>query len=340
MTSKKLALTALIIWLCSLALPGLVFYSEAVPGFVILLIGWLSPIVLNFAWYANIFFGYAVLKLVTNEKNPAPSKSAFFAGLLSFDTFRITQKPRGFDEGIDPFYGYGWGAVLWFIAIFLSLAAVGIRQQETRKAPQIANEDEWLRLLGFFLVVLTLGTSSYFFIQDRKEEIVNSTELKRLSSAVFKRGTVCRASDPVVKQPIRNFSGVLEVNEKDFSRYKIQELLDWGIPVVRHAGIDYSINDKYNSLLFVSATGSPTAILEESYTATEIHAKLVEVRTNRIVFNQTWQLEKEDGRGEGYYCPEFNSENPKSLLLQALSLPETKIKKQTTKSLLHDKTHP
>jgi len=74
LTARLLGIISLATWCCSLFLPGLSLYSENKPlfGFEILLTGWMSPLMLNFAWFANVFFVFGLAKLLSGG---APSTS-------------------------------------------------------------------------------------------------------------------------------------------------------------------------------------------------------------------------------------------------------------------------
>jgi hypothetical protein len=342
-TARQLSVTALTIWCCSLAFTGIVLYSgqKHLPGFEILAMGWLSPLVLNFAWFANIFFLYGIFRLLSGG---VPIKSAILATLLSLDTFRFSQYLLNEGGATSPVYGYGWGAVLWFVSIFLMLAAVGTRRRETNTFNKPSDMQEWLQPLGFVLLSITLGTASYFAIHDRM--VANPAEAQRLANIAFKRGKVCGAPEPVATNPIRNLSGPIElVIEKNalYANYpfaQIKDLLEWGIPTVRIGNTDYSYEStaRNRSLSSTPAAGAPAAILyvNETYLRT-ISAKLVETSTNRTVFEQTWERENHPVN-TNYYCPDYHSfpslnEQPRQLLMQALNIQATNA---TTKEIAQE----
>lgn len=323
---------AIVIWFCSLPMRCIVLYSdEQVPGYLILVLGWLSPLLINFAWFANIFFLKGVLQLKSGK---TATKSSIFAVILSLDTFRLTQYTLSEAGGATPVYGYGWGAALWFLSIIVLMAAAGLRNHEEGEA------HDWLLSSSIILFVVLFGMTTYFATHDRM--IANLSETKRLAGIAFKRGNVCTAPEPLPIEPIRNFSGPLEVIvdpngvHAQFPFGQIKYLLEWGIPVVRVNHRDYSMNQTSHGpeLVSVPEAGAPSAIL----TVTEdtsfegvphtrsIHAKLVN-SSNRTVFDQVWNREPLPNVEHNYYCPDYESfpgenEQPRLLLIKALNLTE------------------
>jgi hypothetical protein len=324
-----LAATALALWVCSLFLTGLVLYTrqEALSGLYILAIGWLSPLMLNFAWFANVFFLYSAFALFSGG---IPIKASALAVLFSLDTVRFSHFLLNEGGATSPIFGYGWGAVLWFAAMFLMLAAVGARRR------QLGEARDWVQPTGFALVALMLGFVAYFSIHDRS--VANPTEAQRLTGIAFKRGKACGADDPAVHVPIKRLVGPLEIvvpKNALYARYpfaQVKSVLDWGVPRVRYENIDYSlvINDSSvcvnlkncKAIKGEPSIGPPGAILYVSETYLQrISAKLVETETRRTVFEHTWTREDHPG----IYCPAYHSfpaatEQPRRLLMQALNI--------------------
>lgn len=338
LSAKKLALVALAVWICSLAMTAFVLYSEEsrILGISVLLFGWLSPIILNFAWFANIPFLYAICVLLFTKK--LPIRAAVFSALLALDTFRFEGLLTG-GGSLDPIYGYGWGPVFWFMSIYLMLASVGIRRREINALTQKESR-ELLYPIGITLVFVTVCTATYFSWHDRK--IANTAELKRLANVAFKFGKACGSPEPQIANPIRYLSGPVEIVLAEKLQHacypfaQIQTLLQWGIPTVRVDGDDYSYESTAHYGLFssVPAVGLPAAALYVSESSPgNIHAKLVEFSTNRTVFEQTWV--REDLPGEiDRYCPDFNSfpsldEQPRKVLMQGLGLHGDKFNAKT-----------
>lgn len=333
-SSGKLSVLAMFIWLCSLLMTGITFYTQhRLLGYEILAMGWLSPLVGNFAWFANAFFILGFILLIGGD---TATKSSILAALFSLDTFRFTAYLLNEGGTTTPVYGYGWGAILWFLSIFLLLTAAGARQLEARKSSGWADERGWLRLTGLILFVATLALAVYFSVHDRM--VANPTEAKHLEGIAFKRGCICRAPEPTVIEPIRSYSGPLEVvvDEKalhaNYPFAQIKDMLEWGIPIVRVKGLDYSMDSTSpGKLISVSASGRPSAVLHitegnfnSRRNSRSIRAKLVDA-TSRTVFDQMWTREPLPNVNDNYYCPDYLSfprenEQPRKLLMQALNL--------------------
>lgn len=331
-SAKALSLVALTLWVASLALTGLVLYAkqERVTGAAILAFGWLSPLVGNFAWFANPLFLWSLLRLRFGK--PAVGL-ALLSTLLSLDAFRFSRYLLDEGGATTPVYGYGWGFVLWLAALLVLLAAAGTRQIETRLEANGADDtSEWLRPIGFALCIAMLMAAGYLAFQDRKQ--ANSVERERLSGLVFKRGPVCGTNEPSVQQPLGRDSGPVEVklsegayagNSHPFN--KPTDLLQWGIPVVRVAGRDYSYAPAGDGQILTSVPASTpvAAVLAVAVSAVEgrlqIGAKLVEQPTERTVFDQVWRQEAQGAR----YCPDYSGfpregEQPRKLMSEALAV--------------------
>ena len=266
-TAERLAFAAIIVWCVSLALPGIVLYGrhEDLYGYEILLLGWMSLLVANFAWYANIFFIFGIFRLLGGR---AISTTAFLAVFLSLDTFRFSEMLLNEGGATAPVFGYGWGAVLWFAAIWLLVAAAGARKIE--KAGDISSERVSglrLRSIGLGLSLAIIAFVGLLAIYQRL--VANTAEYERLDGVAVKWGKVCSVPDPVVIEPISGFSGTLEVDTgKNYIRARypfnqVKTLLSWGIPIVRMENTDYSYGNHVVEAepMSVPATGTPAAVL-------------------------------------------------------------------------------
>lgn len=323
--AKKLAVMACASWLCSLVLTSFLLYSgKQFPGTQVFASGWLSPLIPNFAWFANIFFFYCIHRLFAGK---TPVIASMLTILISLDTFRLDKLPLNEGGAESAIYGYGWGVVFWLLSFCLMLSAVGARRRESDQLIELFGIRDFLQPIGFILAFTLLGTVSHLSIEDRK--LANPYETTRLNGITFKRGRICSTPEPTVNHPIVKFTGPLEIIlEKNTSGItypfaQIKELLAWGIPIVRINNTDYSYAQ--NGLISsVTATGKPAAILNVTESEKgSISAKLLEVNTNRIVFDQTWEKENQSRLNHNYYCPDYHSfpkidEQPRKIISQAL----------------------
>lgn len=330
--TKTLLGLALVLWGVSLAFTGLVLYADQrhIGGAEILIYGWLSPLMLNFAWFANPLFIWVALRLQAGK--PATGLT-LLAVLLSLDAMRFSPFPLDEGGGSTQVYGYGWGLVLWYTAMAAMLAAAGTRQVELRMETQApASIDEWLRPLGLALCLVVPAAAGYLAFQDRK--IANAIELTRLSGVAFKRGPVCGASEPSVSQSLGQIAGVVELKLSTGSAYastypfeRVRRLLDWGIPIVRFAGRDFSLVAGADGQVLTSVPASTPAIATlfvfavSAQAEHQISAKLVEQATGRVVFDQTWKSEAQGAR----YCPDYANfpkadAQPRKVLTEALGV--------------------
>jgi hypothetical protein len=326
-----LSFVALALWVMSLALIGFVLYAEQeqLRGIEILATGWLSPLAVNFAWYANPLFLWSIYCLLRGRPALGPT---VLAVLLSLDTLRFSRYPLDEGGGATLVYGYGWGAVLWLAALGVLASATGTHQIEKRLAAGSGKgSGEWLRPTGFGLCLLVLVAAAYLAAHDRRH--ANTAELERLSGLAFKRYPVCGAEDPVVAQPLMNFAGTLEVTLPEASRLsgaspfdRPTALLAWGVPVVRVAGRDYSYASAGTSkvLTSVPASSPPAATLAVTVSniggSSMIAATLIDETAKRTVFDQGWQM-----MIGGRYCPDYSTfpdenQQPRKLLAAALGV--------------------
>jgi hypothetical protein len=103
-------------------------------------------------------------------------------------------------------------------------------------------------------------------------------------------------------------------------------LLDWGVPVVRAFGYDYSLFPSGERVLMTSspASGEPSAILtvnERKGKFSEIDITLYDYSKKQLVFDGKWHEEIQNSR---QFCPSYqpfsNSASPRQLLTMALGL--------------------
>lgn len=329
--ASRLAYAAFALWLLSLPLVGIARYAVegGMRGYDILLTGWLSPFVLNFAWYANVFFLYAFVQIL---KGRLATKSALLACILSIDTFRYSHVLLNENGTTDSVYGYGWGAILWFLAMSVILISAGIRFRESRsKASGKFSVGMLLKPVGILTLLIvvcaSLGWAAYDHIK------ANTHERKKLAGLAFKRHSVCSIPEPQVKSASKTFSGVLEfvppsndAHSYGISGINVKTLLDWGVPVVRAFGYDYSLFSSGERVLMSSspASGDPTVILtvnESRGKFSGINITLYDYSKKRLIFDGKWHSEIQSER---YFCPSYRTRNsddyPKKLLTMALGI--------------------
>lgn len=332
LSSRTLTVGALVLWCGSLAFTALVLYAkqQRLPAIEVLAFGWLSPLALNFAWFANPVFVVACLRLMQGKSAVTLS---ILAVVLSLDTFRFTTYLLDEGGATTPVYGYGWGAALWFSSFAVLLAAAGTRQIETRLRTRITpSRSELLRPFGLVYCVVIAGTIAYFAASDRAR--ANSVEKQRLAGLAFKRGPVCSVEPQKVSNPIRELGGgALELKVSDGVYRSLahplnrpMELLSWGVPTVRVGGRDYSLEATEDGPLLTSLPWDAAASVLLTVEVTSqrplaINATLSDPLTNRRVFERTWRYEAGDAR----LCPDYSTfpredEEPRKLLMEALSL--------------------
>ena len=335
LTSKLLVRISLGLWLASLPFTGLVLYADQreLRGFEILAMGWLGLLTLNFAWLANPIFLLILSRISAQRKSVGMAAMGL---LLAFDTVRLSRMLLNEGGGASSVYGYGWGAVLWFAAMCLGLAAAGTLEIEresevdARGVHGNANSDSIAaRFAGLALAILAIGVAGVLSYWDRSH--ANQAELLRLHGLAFKRGAVCAAPEPKAQYQVDISNGVVEVIVENgaLSAYPFngpKQLLAWGLPRVRFDDRDYYLEQLDGNLSTVSDAASATPVAQLFVSSgrvddrSQITAKLVAVGLNLVVFSQTWQAETKSG---DRFCPEFSSFpgadiQPRKLVMEAV----------------------
>jgi hypothetical protein len=304
-----------------LVFPALILSRHTYAGLEILFSGWLGLIVFIVAWAANPFFLYAVFRQLAGR--PAP-RAVLIAVLLALSTFGIDEILMDEGGGKDIVYGYGLGAILWLLSIFLLATAVGWQMTRLGKGP-----NPWPLRFGLLSLLAFAAISTAYYVHDHR--VANASERLKLADVVFKNGPVCTIADPLPAHVIA-LNG-LPLQLKNTSLYADEKrdakrLLGWGIPSVRIDDTDYSQFDPASDTVRSDpAVGPVGAILEEHMMPTmgnqnrgrNATLKLSSPDHKIVSFDQTYE------GGLGAYCPEFSpypreQEQPRKLILQALGI--------------------
>ncbi|ORJ61502.1 hypothetical protein [Geothermobacter hydrogeniphilus] len=321
---------ALASWACSLAFPAFSDYSgRLLSGLNTLLCGWLGPLNLTFAWYANIFFLAAVARLL---RGGTTRLTPLLALIISLDTLRFTSYPLNEGGATAAIYGYGFGAFLWFLSLTLLLIAAGLRLKEQNDGRETSGKR--LFFMGSMLALALLTATVCFSVRDRI--IANRAEQHRLEKILFKRTAVCSAPEPEASRQVSIPDGPLEVrvprhaSKAHYPFSQIKDYLKWGVRTVRFGGRDYTIRNVAGEMVLVSnpAAIPATALLEVEDQEEAIVARLSDQYLNRVIFEQKWAAEPTGRRY--YYCPDYHTspsqnQQPRKLLVEALGLTEEAV---------------
>jgi hypothetical protein len=127
--SRALANTAFVLWGVSLLLPALYTRQGSdVFGYVVLFTAWFLPATTwNLAWIANPLLIRSFIRL---RRGDPPGPAAAVAALVALDTFRITRLAVGGGGADESLYGYGVGAIVWLLSVFLMAIAAGRLEAE------------------------------------------------------------------------------------------------------------------------------------------------------------------------------------------------------------------
>lgn len=332
LTTKPLAYAAMLCWGISLCLPVFVHNSkvEYQLGWDILITGWLGAVTLQFAWYANVLLLIAFVHLI---KGRCALGYMAAAVLLSLETF---VKPPFTDA-----YGFGWGMIVWFIAVALMVAAAGAHQIRGGRRTTLLNGG-WLRLAGIGMCVVIAAIAMVLSVRDFKG--ANAAETRRMEHAAFKHGAVCRAEPAQVVPALAPLSGPLEVKQLNLrpgvSRTDadiLYSLTDWRMPVLRNEGRDYFYIRRGKETLFSStpARGPAAATLEIDGDRETPHLRLLD-GNGRQLFDQTWV--KPPGATD--HCPDYSmypsaNQQPRLMISQALGLDAPPVEKHRAARASH-----
>ncbi|MFJ4144825.1 hypothetical protein [Pseudomonas sp. NPDC089734] len=177
LSSEVLSIMALMLWIISLFLPVAVSSkNEITPGWLALYMGWAGIGIFQFAWFANPFF---LISLIRLQISRSAVELAVIALLLSLNTFTFPAHVFGV-------YGYGWGMILWFLAIALMVAAAGAFEIKNGKETGV-DKGGWLRPVGIGLAMLIASITISLSIHDHMN--ANSEDKKRLVNIAIKRNS-------------------------------------------------------------------------------------------------------------------------------------------------------
>lgn len=320
--SKTVALAASLVWAASLIFPSITLYRGEYHGALILLLGWLSG---SYAWFANLFIGYAFFRIIVSAKS-APLISIVIASLLSLDTFNLTSIITDEGGGRSYVYGYGLGAILWFVSICMYWVATALRVKEIDDLGPVASFAQRTFLaIGAILLTVTVSGSLIFGILDR--DGANASERKRLENTAVKKGPVCKIENYQPSQPTYKLNGTLAVSGDggDMGYYFWKsplDFLDWGVSTVRVGDVDYAYANSNQNRIIVgvpAAGGVDARLVLDVLPHDSIDTKLFLGERLTPALHYYWTLDRETN----IPCPDIDFNNsPRQKLLKSLELAE------------------
>lgn len=192
--ARALAALACLLWLGSLWLPGF-----RIAGSVTDFQGWMALVagsvfavfVHGWAVYANVFFVWVVVLLFAGRR-ATWSVFAMLALLATLPMFRGTLQDEGSGQ-IVPVASWGWGAVLWIVALLLTAVAAALRSGSIGR--RAASASVVLILAGCLpVIVLHVRQSSIASAQDRYAFLS--------PGLAFTREPLCGVDPVAVKAPL------------------------------------------------------------------------------------------------------------------------------------------
>lgn len=350
--SKTLAILAFLLWFASLWFVALVSYTgDVVHGKEIIFLGWLVIFEGNFEWLVNPLLLIIIFNMTLNNTNSFNTKriniAMFFTILFGLQTITYhTFYPMSANKTSSELYGYGLGFILWVVSILITLIAVGQKNKELTDNPRIKVISMGIKYLGILLLVFTLASTVFIHYQDNK--YANSSEKEKLNVAVFKRTKVCTC-EPKIESS--NATGIIEVIQPT-TDYDIEarktiymfnsplKLLEWGIPIVRMNGMNYSLDKRSNETLLIARKAVEKAKFQliiskdgqDIRTIIKSREFKHDIKKEKTLVDQIWK--KESMSENEIFCPEFlinpnEQQHPRKMILQALN-----IKKNTDRNEL------
>lgn len=297
-THTWLTLAALALWLVSLTLPG--FSAEGSRdvwhGGMILLIGLpLGWMLHGWAVYANIFFIYAVIRILLGRK-PTLAILCMIVLAATMPFFTGVVENEGNGEWL-PIASWGWGAFIWLISLFILTCAALFQT---------------LRLGARSLIVVTLavfGTLSFISFKHHEQWLkadVPERQLYLSDGLAITRSSFCGEKLIIPTNPVLAAGTVLEEDiDPDLQRHRPWIILPH-IPNYHADGYDwvsYSVDNHRSAALTVryrSAANHPLLQVKRTGNGAVIRI-LAEDRKN-ILYEQRLSL-KQIEKKSPIYCP-------------------------------------
>jgi hypothetical protein len=218
------------LWVSSLAFAALISPDpkHSPIGLNILLSGWLGVAGVEdgvnllgvLAWWANPFYIWALSRSAAGKG--VPIVSAYLAIAIASLTFLVSSYAINAVPAFTPIIGYGIGALLWFLALFM-LAYVVSKDAGLYTESKVIACISSLFLIAFLIQVGWRALDS------------NDSEKERLPYYAAKRGPICS----VTIAPLLHIEAQPVIELKAESEYWLESLLNWGIKAVQRDGIEY-----------------------------------------------------------------------------------------------------
>jgi uncharacterized membrane protein len=330
-----------VLWIASLFFIAITTYNPEhnLTGLDILLSGWLGPLSLNFAWYANITYAFSLFLLLANKPPiKPPIKLSIISAVLAFNAITFHKLPLNEGGGAAAIYGYGIGFVLWVLAILFILFATSIKGNKFKNSSD--------KLVVFLSLLSIMAFSGFITFKVYESNFYSGNyEKTRLEYSLFKRGEICKVdiAEPAIIIPMDTPIEIIDKGIYPALLFdKPKYLLESGVFAIRKDGIEYRLASESGKTFIkelpYSSKSSATLIVQSGPTKPpKGHGGKVIIKSGGIdwrdykatllapdgktkVFEQIWRREFDYN-----YCPEYKTfgketDQPRKLILDSLGI--------------------
>lgn len=325
-TLKLLLTLSGLFWLCSLpfltyTFTNFIYNANEYTGLGVLIVGWLAPLMLNFAWYSNLFIFYIFIQFFNFKKSLVITITSLL--LLSHTSYLYDSIMINENGNTASIYGFGLGYILWFTSIYILTIAIGLRNQETYP------DSKSSRFILYGGIVLLCGNTLFTIIKSTIDyTTASSFERQNLlkSGTIYKRGAVCTKEYKTKKfsQPVNTLeiNAYINNNDEEFFHNLDWEYLYKYYKDIQIIGYQYQGTSKnktsYNKIFQSRPTNkTPDAELNLSFENNNLYVQLIDLKNNEILFDDVWTTKSPSF--SSYRYDECSNPRPYDLIKESLN---------------------
>jgi len=275
--------------------------GDPLTGQYFLLAGWLGPLVGEFSWFANLLYGWALLRLLVNVNanvliSTSLSVLLVMTSLLYVDSGFDLSVGASKGEGVYYFYGIGIGYYLWLASMVLLLAhriLTPATSDGSEGSPQTERSSGGVKV-SVSVVALTVLCVLIYMSFSLQSSVANGHR-EMLNQIFYVPWERCEVEDYApIENPVR-LNTPLRLESALYKEINVKDILQWQVDAVRVGDYDYRYDQTVfdEGIAISPAIGeSDATLLVETPASVEekvVRAQLIDEKSETTVFDHVWK---------------------------------------------------